>query len=271
MEEFLQKLKSQNAEEIKKFIANSEDLKFEMLEKAMIMTKSADIKEMIKSEFINRFGVDDGEDKRDCSNDCARKEKAGNVLDQIENKISKTQDKNIKTPDKDEFTEKQALDKYAFHNSKHDKALEMFFASFKSNIKNTNFDKVGRISKEIVKFIISKHSDIFPKEVRSKSHNLKENSKLCSNLYFDLLGVEEFVAMTPEQMQSEEVRSKDSEYLKNSLLDSQMAKTGADTDMFTCGRCKQKKCTYTQLQTRSCDEPMTTFVTCTVCGLVWKF
>jgi transcription elongation factor S-II len=40
--------------------------------------------------------------------------------------------------------------------------------------------------------------------------------------------------------------------------------------MFTCGVCKSKKTTYYQLQTRSADEPMTTFVTCTNCNKRWK-
>ena len=40
-------------------------------------------------------------------------------------------------------------------------------------------------------------------------------------------------------------------------------KIEASTDNFTCGKCKSKACTYYQLQTRSADEPMTTFVTCT--------
>ena len=39
---------------------------------------------------------------------------------------------------------------------------------------------------------------------------------------------------------------------------------------FTCKHCKESKCTYYQLQTRSADEPMTTFVTCTVCKTRWK-
>jgi DNA-directed RNA polymerase subunit M/transcription elongation factor TFIIS len=37
------------------------------------------------------------------------------------------------------------------------------------------------------------------------------------------------------------------------------------TDLYTCYKCKQKKCITTQLQTRSADEPMTIFVTCLVC------
>ena len=44
----------------------------------------------------------------------------------------------------------------------------------------------------------------------------------------------------------------------------------AATDTFTCRKCKSKKCTYYQMQTRSADEPMTTFVTCIDCGNRWK-
>ena len=33
----------------------------------------------------------------------------------------------------------------------------------------------------------------------------------------------------------------------------------ASTDMFTCKKCKSKKCTYYELQTRSADEPATIF------------
>ena len=40
----------------------------------------------------------------------------------------------------------------------------------------------------------------------------------------------------------------------------------ASTDMFTCKRCKSKRCTYYELQTRSADEPATIFVTCLDCG-----
>lgn len=47
-------------------------------------------------------------------------------------------------------------------------------------------------------------------------------------------------------------------------------KIEASTDNFTCGKCKSTACTYYQLQTRSADEPMTTFVTCTNCGQRWK-
>lgn len=45
---------------------------------------------------------------------------------------------------------------------------------------------------------------------------------------------------------------------------------GNATDEFKCSRCKQRKCYYYELQTRSADEPMTVFVTCLNCGKRWR-
>jgi len=44
----------------------------------------------------------------------------------------------------------------------------------------------------------------------------------------------------------------------------------AMTDTFTCRKCRSKQCTYYQMQTRSADEPVTTFVSCILCGTRWK-
>jgi DNA-directed RNA polymerase subunit M/transcription elongation factor TFIIS len=48
-------------------------------------------------------------------------------------------------------------------------------------------------------------------------------------------------------------------------------KATANIEMF-CRSCKKKsKCDYYQIQTRSADEPMTTFVTCLECDTKWKY
>jgi transcription elongation factor S-II len=45
----------------------------------------------------------------------------------------------------------------------------------------------------------------------------------------------------------------------------------ATTNEFRCGKCKKRECTYYQMQTRSADEPLTTFVQCVACGNRWRF
>jgi DNA-directed RNA polymerase subunit M/transcription elongation factor TFIIS len=47
-------------------------------------------------------------------------------------------------------------------------------------------------------------------------------------------------------------------------------KPSAMTDQFRCGRCKQKECMYRELQLRSCDEPVSLFITCLKCGNNWR-
>ena len=41
------------------------------------------------------------------------------------------------------------------------------------------------------------------------------------------------------------------------------------TDKYFCTGCKERKCTYYELQTRSADEPMTVFIQCLNCGKRW--
>jgi DNA-directed RNA polymerase subunit M/transcription elongation factor TFIIS len=44
----------------------------------------------------------------------------------------------------------------------------------------------------------------------------------------------------------------------------------AMSDMITCMRCKSKKVSYYELQTRSGDEASTLFMECLICGKKWK-
>ena len=59
---------------------------------------------------------------------------------------------------------------------------------------------------------------------------------------------------------------------KKSKIDQNKYETNleAATDTFTCRKCKNNKCTYYQMQTRSADEPMTTYCQCCICGNRWK-
>ncbi len=53
------------------------------------------------------------------------------------------------------------------------------------------------------------------------------------------------------------------------ILDDQMMQNNKNvqtSDLFTCPKCKGKNCTFTEVQTRSCDESATIFVDCVDCG-----
>ena len=45
----------------------------------------------------------------------------------------------------------------------------------------------------------------------------------------------------------------------------------ATSSVYTCKKCKKNKCQVTQRQTRSADEPATTFVKCMECGYEFSF
>ncbi|KAF4622269.1 hypothetical protein D9613_009228 [Agrocybe pediades] len=111
-------------------------------------------------------------------------------------------------------------------------------------------------------------------KIRSLFVNLKDksNPSLRASIVEGSLSPEKFSKMSSSEMASEERRAADQKIKEENLFKSlSAAEKQAETDAFQCSRCKQRKCIYRQQQTRSADEPMTTFVTCTVCQNKWKF
>tara|TARA_B100000902_G_C27005367_1_gene761960 strand:+ start:267 stop:776 length:510 start_codon:yes stop_codon:yes gene_type:complete len=98
--------------------------------------------------------------------------------------------------------------------------------------------------------------------------NLK-NEKLLDKIKTDEITPQTLAFMTHQEM---------NEDIWKELLEKKMKRDAnkytnniqASTDMFTCRKCKSKRCTYYELQTRSADEPATIFVTCLDCGKNWK-
>ncbi|KAF4078282.1 hypothetical protein AMELA_G00197480 [Ameiurus melas] len=120
-----------------------------------------------------------------------------------------------------------------------------------------------------------KSTDIkYKTRLRSRISNLKDqkNPDLRRNVLCGTISPERIATMTAEEMASAELKEIRKALTKESIREHQLSKVGGtETDMFVCGKCKGKSCTYTQVQTRSADEPMTTFVMCNQCGNRWKF
>uniref|UniRef100_A0A8C6EZX5 Transcription elongation factor A2 n=7 Tax=Cetacea TaxID=9721 RepID=A0A8C6EZX5_MONMO len=114
----------------------------------------------------------------------------------------------------------------------------------------------------------------YKNRVRSRLSNLKDakNPSLRRNVLCGAITPQQIAVMTSEEMASDELKEIRKAMTKEAIREHQMARTGGtQTDLFTCGKCRKKNCTYTQVQTRSSDEPMTTFVVCNECGNRWKF
>ena len=75
---------------------------------------------------------------------------------------------------------------------------------------------------------------------------------------------EEIAIMDPKDMLDEALRKKRDEMEKDIVdakrSDFMLANMTVKEGMYTCSRCKGKKTTFYEQQTRSADEPMTTFV-----------
>lgn len=110
--------------------------------------------------------------------------------------------------------------------------------------------------------------------IRSRVSNLRDskNPTLRKAVLSGEITPERMAKMTAEEMANDEIKDLRKKFTKEAIDDAQMAvTTGTPTDLFKCGKCGKRHCTYTQVQTRSADEPMTTFVYCQECGNRWKF
>ncbi|KAL6453697.1 DST1 Transcription elongation factor S-II [Candida maltosa Xu316] len=130
------------------------------------------------------------------------------------------------------------------------------------------------IEQEVFKSQYMQVNDTYRNKLRSFTMNLrnKKNPELRERILSKQISAADFIKMTPNEMAPEALKKEIEKLHKQNLFDAQGAtEKRAVTDRFTCGKCKHKKVSYYQMQTRSADEPLTTFCTCENCGNRWKF
>uniref|UniRef100_A0A3Q3QDR1 Transcription elongation factor A (SII), 3 n=1 Tax=Monopterus albus TaxID=43700 RepID=A0A3Q3QDR1_MONAL len=162
-------------------------------------------------------------------------------------------------------------------NSIRDKCIEMLAAALRTDDDYKEFAaNCDGMAAEIEDHIYQeiKATDMkYKNRVRSRISNLKDpkNPGLRRNVLAGSIELSRIAAMSAEEMASDELKQLRNVLTQEAIREHQMAKTGGTTtDLLQCGKCKKKNCTYNQVQTRSADEPMTTFVLCNECGNRWK-
>ncbi|SOV75101.1 transcription elongation factor s-II, putative [Plasmodium sp. gorilla clade G3] len=179
-----------------------------------------------------------------------------------------------------------------FHNDIHrDKAKQFLFKAFvvgsSDNLlyfieKKKLNDIIYNIECELYKVYMEKRNSQkeYNMQLKSIKFNLsdKKNPSFNEKVYSEFISCKALATMNSQDMASDEKKNERKKCLQESLLACQ-----SDWDVknillkksrkgeFQCFKCKGYDTIYHQLQTRSSDEPMTTFVTCLKCNNRWKF
>ena len=97
-----------------------------------------------------------------------------------------------------------------------------------------------------------------------------QNKNFLNRIKNKEIDIDNIAFLTPQEIHKEHWKKYlDRQTANDEFLYSRTV--GTRTQEYKCGRCKEKDCTYYQLQVRCSDEPMTTFINCLNCGHKWSF
>ena len=116
--------------------------------------------------------------------------------------------------------------------------------------------------------------DTYINIARSIYSNLNKDSYIKNNNLIERFNKKEFLPHNLAYMSCEDIFPEKWKY----IIEKQKLKFKAAyeinqvamTDSIKCGKCKNNKISYYELQTRSGDEAMTCYFNCIVCGHKWK-
>jgi len=116
--------------------------------------------------------------------------------------------------------------------------------------------------------------DTYSNIARAIYSNLKTDCYINNNYLIEKLNNKDILPHEIAYMSKEDMFPKRWDTIiekqKRKLKEAYEIKQVSMTDSIKCGKCKNNKISYQELQTRSGDESMTIFFTCIICGHKWR-
>jgi transcription elongation factor S-II len=179
----------------------------------------------------------------------------------------------------DEFPEGKLID----GQSKRNNTRKLLYKNLKLSLKIENPEDGEAKRKELIDIVVKIEDALYEKykgdgpysnRVMEVLHNIKENEDFRNKIVKGDIKPEELATMDVVKMVSKEKQKQIAETKNNKVTsiqsDWEMKHTKVTEGVYKCNKCGCKKTTQKEMQTRSADEPMTLFITCTECGNGWK-
>lgn len=122
----------------------------------------------------------------------------------------------------------------------------------------------NNISENLIPAIYNDTTDNILSNIDPKSEI--RSTQLLKNIKNSNIDAEYVAFLSPDQLNPRIW----ADIINKKKYEADKEKNKATSESFTCYKCGEKKCTITMLQTRSADEPMTTFISCITCFNTWK-
>ncbi|KNE57193.1 transcription elongation factor S-II [Allomyces macrogynus ATCC 38327] len=158
-----------------------------------------------------------------------------------------------------------------------DRCIEMYYNALCVDCDDES-DAIMTVAVKIEKAMFAKHNQSvtagYKNDLRMYTASIKnkQNGALRESIMNGDILPPDLVNMSAADLAPGPLRERmEEERARNLFLAQGAGNIKATTDQFRCGKCKKRRCSYFQMQTRSADEPMTTFVECLECGNNWKF
>ncbi|ULY68581.1 putative transcription elongation factor TFIIS [Chlorella virus XW01] len=106
---------------------------------------------------------------------------------------------------------------------------------------------------------------IYDSKIDEIINQLKNSDSFVQNIKDNKFNIKEIPYLKPEDLYPEKFEK----IVKKKAVEKAKKDAKATTNVFKCPKCKKRKATVVEKQTRAADEPATVFITCEECGYTW--